>query len=67
MENTKSNQQDIKELYLCILNSKNLLLDGKIIQADRKLQSALTRCAFILKQNQDNELDTKNKSKKLNA
>lgn len=37
-----------KELALCIQNAKNLVIDGKDVYADRKLQSALTRCNRML-------------------
>ena len=48
MEGLDTLLEEAKELALCVQNAKNLVVDGKDVYADRKLQSALVRCNRIL-------------------
>lgn len=50
----------IRDIYLTILNTRTLLYDGKYIQADRRLQSLLTKCAFYIQKKEDKNVDEKN-------
>lgn len=57
MENIK---EHIKNLYISLYNTKNLLYDGKYIQADRNLQSNLTKLNSLLLILENEELANKN-------
>lgn len=45
----------IKEIYFTAVNARNTLADGKCIQADRKMQSIITKCTVLIKYIQDNQ------------
>jgi hypothetical protein len=51
--------EDLKDLYVRLNVTKNLIFDGKYIQAHNKLQGAITKCISMHKA-LSNELATEN-------
>lgn len=46
--NLKELEEALKELMIHLTATRNLICDGKEVQADRKMQGAIKRCGNIL-------------------